>query len=703
MANPSAKQWKSWLDDARRVRTDLVDRSWSTNINFRVMQPFSYGDDDSPANDRVAVPEDWARTRQKTAQLASRVPKIVAKAKRPEFEAPAPTVTAAVNEYLKRTRFGYVLDENLADVINAAGLMACVVGVDTRTEQVEVEVPRPPIGLDPMTGQPIPDPEGPETQKVEQVVYKGFYTKRLSPGALLWPSEFMSSDWTQATWLAYECWEPVADVKRRYGKKIPESFKGSQGGPTLLSKDIQRFPRRQSADGDTENPADDGTRYAKITTVWYKAACYDENAPHPEHLRTIVFVDGVDEPVEEGDSDWQVWVDPQPEQPALGPDGQPQVGPDGQPVMQPAVPGHYLGLKRFPIVVGTLTYISDFATPPSDSQAARPQVREMIRSRSQMIRQRDHSVPVRWYDVNRLDELVVQRLQNGEWLDMIPVNGPGERVIGEVARASYPRESFQFASVIANDLDRTWSMSNVQLGLPNSSERSATEVQTTANANAVRLDYEKDRVAQYVTEVAEVLFSLMQRFLDDTDYVQVVGPDGVERLEAINAQAISGDFAFDFKADSSDRVDVISRQNSLLKLYNLAANSPSLARQAIEKELIESFGFDPAKFQVQPQQKGPEPPNISYRFSGEDLLNPMAVAVMLKSGHDIGPDDIKAAAMMIKDSVASVQGLPMAGQPSGGEGAPPAAVPPGLQPPDVEPPDVNEPINKRLADGSRMM
>ncbi len=350
--------------------------------------------------------------------------------------------------------------------------------------------------------------------------------------------------------------------------------------------------------------------------------------------------------------------------------------------------------------MGTLTYISDLAVPPSDSQAARPQVREMIRSRSQMIRQRDHSVPIRWYDVNRLDELTVGRIQKGEWLDMIPVNGPGERVIGEVARASYPRESFGFANVIGSDLDRTWSMSNTQLGTTNDTERSATEVGVVANANGQRLDYEKARVNRYLVEGAEVLFSLAQRFMDETRYVEIVGQDGAERLAPVTAAAIAGDYAFDIKADSSDRIDTATKQGNSVKLYNIVGNSSSVNRQALEAEIFELHGLDPAKMMAQPKEKGPEPPNISYRFSGEDLLNPIAVAVMLRAGHDLGQKDIQAAQMLIRDAVAGLRDMQPQMTPTSGGPAPPAPPPPGG---DVTPPTPVEPILKRLGDGTRMM
>ena len=685
---------RTYLDAAAKHRRDLVTNQWQTNVDFRVQKPFGGINDEGPAQDRVAVPEDWARTRQKTAQLSFQVPKILAKAKRPEFAAASPVVTALTNDLLTREcRAAYMIDEVLADVVNAAGLMVSVIGVDIRTESVEVDVPRPPIGLDPMTGEPVPDPQGPIKETVDRVVSQRFYWTRISPGAFLWPAEFTSSDWNQASWLAYDAWLPLADAKRRY-KKIPADFTGSSSSPLLLSEHVSDAPKQSSAGGDDPGASDSGARYAKVTTMWYKAACYDEAVAHPDALRTLVFVEGVDEPVEHDDTDWQVWVDERPEQP-----GQP--GPDGRPgPPQPASPGHYLGLTKFPIRVGTLTYISDLAVPPSDSQAARPQVREMIRSRSQMIRQRDHSVPIRWYDVNRLDELTVGRIQKGEWLDMIPVNGPGERVIGEVARASYPRESFGFANVIGSDLDRTWSMSNTQLGTNNDTERSATEVGVVANANGQRLDYEKARVNRYLVEGAEVLFSLAQRFMDETRYVEIVGQDGAERLAPVTAAAIAGDYAFDVKADSSDRIDTVTKQGNALKMYNVMAQSPSVNRQALEAEIFELHGFDPAKLMAQPKEKGPEPANVSYRFSGEDLLSPITIAILLKSGMDLGQKDIEAAQMLIRDAVAGMRDISPTMTPSSGAAAPPQPAP---QQTDIEPPLPNEPILKRLGDGTRML
>jgi len=361
--------------------------------------------------------------------------------------------------------------------------------------------------------------------------------------------------------------------------------------------------------------------------------------------------------------------------------------------------------------------VSDKAIPPSDTEAGRPQVRELIRSRSQMLRQRDHSVPIRWYNVNLVDDEIIEAIKRGEYQDILPVNGDGSRMIGEVARASYPRESFQFQSIIGNDLDRSWALSNNQLATTTDTERSATEAKLVQSAGDVRLDYEKSRCNRFLVEGAEVLFSLMQKFRAGTKYVRVPTLGG-EELQKIEPTDLQGEFLFDFLADSSDRVDKTTRQANTLKLYNLLANSPTVDRASLERELIELHGHDPTKVIRERPPDKPEPPNISYRFSGEDMLNPMVVALMMKAGHELTPQDIKAAAMMIQDAVGQMMtrhgqpgqpGAPGGAVPGGrmGPGGPPLlpGAPPGGPPgaPPVEPPETTAPILKRGADGSRFM
>lgn len=713
---------KTFIEASVNRRKELIDNVWKTNVNFRVQRPWGGTNADDQTVDRVASPEDWSRTKQKTAQLMFKLPKIIAKACRPEFRDKQAAVTSLVNTKLrKEVKAYYMIDECLADVINAAGLMVSCIGLNQYDRVVDVpdptwqaEVPDEtwqPEVIDEATGAVMPNPEpqgmvpNPVKQRVDQitqVLKKCFYWNRLSPASFLWPTDFTGSHWDQAPWLGYETWMLIEEAKKTF-KNFPANYKPVASRPVLLSEDLQEKKSAQASE-----------QWVKLQIIWYRAALYDSDAYHPDHLRKVVFLDGHDTPLEQGDTTWQKWVDPvDPVAPVPANPGNPALGIPATPE-QPGsegTPGYYMGLTKFPIRVETLTYVSDLAVPPSDSEAGRPQVRELMKSRSQMLRQRDMSIPIRWYDSNRLDELIADGLRDGTWQDMIPTNGPGDRVIGEVARAQYPRENFQFQQVLGGDLDRSWSLSNNQLSSLNSTDRSATEVNAVQSAGQVRLDYEKERVNRYISEGAAVLFSLMQLFMEGKDYVEVVGEGGAKELvEMSRADIVGAHYEFEFVPDSSDRVSIETKQANALKLFNLLGNSPTVNRPRLEEQIMELHGADPAELVVEAKEKGPEPPNISYRFGGEDLLNPMVVAIMMKAGHGLTPQDIGSAAMMIQDSIKQMMLAKSQLNPQnlGGQPMPPTQPTPGgnAPPPELQsqvtPPETNPPILKRAEDGTHL-
>jgi len=694
-----AAAWKGRIAAAEKNK-DTYLKVWQESVNYRAMKPFPMATTDNVDHvDRVALSEDWSRTKAKTAELAFKLPKIVAGASRPEFQDSAPIVTALVNKTLRRLRAHYVVDECLADVINAAGVMAAVVGMDIRTEEVPIssaplpaanEIVAPPFG----DVSPIADlvdtsagpvdlgdttPTKPALVSVRRRIYQSPTLNRISPADLLWPADFRLSDWRKAPWLGYTTTMTEVEIRREWEDKIPDDWQAeSVKVEGTLADDL-----RPTSDQSVKSPT------VEVTVIFYYAACYDADKSHPECIRSLTFIDGIDDPVEEGDVDEQMWVPEQPEIPA---------GPNGEPG-SPAVRGHYEGLTRLPILVETLAYVSDTAIPPSDSEVGRSSVRELMRSRSQMIRQRDHSVPIRWYDTNRLDETVIDGLRAGRWQDMIPVNGPGDRIVGEVSRAAYPRENFSFDAVIRQGLDQAWSLSNPALGLPNAETKSATEVSAMGAATSKRSDYEKERVNRFVVAIAETLYSLMQRYDVAEDYVEIVGEDGAETLVAVKPLDLKGQHEFDFVSDSSDRLDAQTRQVNIIKMYNLMANSPSINRRELERQVWIEFGQDPKKMMAPPAEPAPEQPNISYRFGGEDMLNPIAVALLLKA-NAITPKEIADATLLIQDAIRKTQTTDASIVPD------PSAlqdVPPGGGGGKVEPPETNAPILKRAEDGSRLV
>ncbi len=694
-SDPSAGSFAAWrarIDAAVSNRKTYLD-DWRTNVSYRVMQVFQGSEGDASV-DRVALPEDWARTKQKQSQLSFQLPKIVASHSRPEALPFAPHVTAAVNQVLTKTcKAHYMIDECLADAINATGVLASKIRIDIITEEVEIQDPSQPP---PVEGVP----SVPRMIKTTRTVARRLGWDRLSTSALLWPAEFASSHWDQAPWLGHDQLVPCAVVKKHpvWGPIVAAAVEGGketpvehEGAPENLSKDITSASRGKL-----------GTVPCyRLQEIWYRAAQFDTDARHPDHLRTLVFIEGLTEPVQSGDADEQTWVPATPDVPPMPAGVNPMTG---QPT--PAVPGvegkpgHFTGLVEFPIRVETLTYVSDVAIPPSDSRAGRAQVNELMRSRAQMLKQRDTSIPIRWYDVNRVDETIVEEIRKGNWQDMIPMNGPGDRAIGEVARANYPRENFQFQAVLGRDLDGAWSLSNNQLGSPNSGERSATEISAVQNAASIRLSYEKGKVNRYVAEGSAVLWSLMQRYTTGPEYVEILGQNGAKILAAMPKDAYAQHYEFDFVPDTSDHIDLETKQERFTKTYNLMRKSPNAIGAAMDAEMVRLHGYDPAQFIKEAPPPAPEPPNVSFRFSGEDLSSPIALALALKS-YPLTPADIATSAMMIKDALARQIAMPpqevMDGThvAPGAEGAPPLTKDPNA----IEPPETVEPILKRSVTG----
>jgi hypothetical protein len=681
MSEKDSAAWRGRIEAASKNRQDFLT-SWQTNVSFRVQKPFS-GDVvsvESQEADRLSLPEDWARTKQKTAQLMFYLPKVVAKATEPLWQEMAPVVTEALNKTMrKECQARYMIDECLADVINASGVMVSMVGVDLRYEQVDIEEKI----FDPVLQQEIPTGQ---MIQVPRLASRRFYWKRISPALFLWPAEFTGSNWDEAPWLGREYFLTLAQAKQRF--KLPADWEPKESAkPELVSDRVRNETSKQY-----------GTSYVKVQEIWYKACEYDESVARPDALRRLTFVDSYEHPVEHEAPEWQEWVDAQ----EAVPEGPP--GPDGNPTTppRPEIPGHFRGIRKFPIRVETLTYVSDTSIPPSDSEAGRPQVREMIKSRSQMIRQRDHSIPLRWYDVNRVDDAVIQNFRNGVYQDFIPMNGTGDRAIGEVARANYPRENFEFTNVIGADLDRSWALSNNQLATLTDTERSATEVKQVGAAADTRLFYEKDKINNYIVGGVEVLYSLMQLFMDEPAWVTVVGQDGADVLKQATPDMFQAEYEFEFVPDSSDRVDQTTKLDKTLKAYNLLGGSPGINRQELERQVIVDLGLDPQKIIAPPPEPQPEKPNISYRFGGEDMLNPIALALLLKS-EQVTPEEIKAAAMVLQDAVKQIstpQNLPGTRPPDEAAGVVPAGDPNGGP---VEPPQGQiDPILKRGVTGEHL-
>jgi hypothetical protein len=144
-------------------------------------------------------------------------------------------------------------------------------------------------------------------------------------------------------------------------------------------------------------------------------------------------------------------------------------------------------------------------------------------------------------------------------------------------------------------------------------------------------------------------------------------------------------------------LDANQRIQRLMGVLNMVGKSGFVNPEPIITEICELAGLDPAVIITKPNPPQTEPANISLRLTGaEDLMNPLVLAFLYKSGQAPGPELMLAAKKAIAESMQALTPEEQQPQPApiGPEGAPPA--PPNTAPAG-QPEDWNtmSKINKR--------
>lgn len=646
--------WRSRLAAARRRREDLVSL-WQENVDARRGKTTETG----RAQTGITVNQDWPLTKAKIAQLYSQTPDVRLHPRTPASAPAVPVFATVLNDTIEQESVGSAIEEVLADVVNASGIGAVIVSMDQRTEPREVPA------LDPLT---LP-PDIQETiragtfampmQTVEHVTDIRFPVRRISPADLLIPSDFTGSHYDHARWLAYDgrmTW-PQAVLALRLGEDVKDQVLGADrrasGVSSSLNTDTTKFR-------DTE--------VVNFTEVFYWRHYYHQDETSFSALQRVVFVEGLDAPV-------------------LNEPYQAQ---------RKASDGAMLGVVRFPIRVLTLTYISDDGLPPSDSSVGRMQVDELESSRDAMVQQRKYSVPMRWGDTNRISPNVKSLLEQGIHQGFIWTNGPGDRAVGEVAKANFPQEKFEFDRIIKSDLTEIWQVGTNQAGGFASGERSASEARIVQQNFQTRVGHERAKVTAFFLSIAEVLAGHLALF----GQFDVPQTKDAERMATWDRTALANDVVYSIRADATVRLDAEQRIEQLTRALNLTAQSGFVNPKPLIAEILELSGIDPATVVIDPTPKLPDPVRISIG-SADDMMNPLMLAAAMRTQQAGTDEDVAHATAMIQSLLTRLASpLPLQngpqGQPSDPTALPSAIARPGIAHADWE---TSPRIERRAEDG----
>lgn len=602
--------WRRRISAARKRRDDLVSL-WQENVDARRGRGAETDTDAA----QTAVNQDWPLTKAKIAQLYSQTPEVRLTPRDPAFQQAVPTFGRRLNDVISDAQVGAAIEEVLADVVNASGIGGVLVACEKRTEPREVPAIDP--SLLPPEAQQALMAGGLEVPmvEVEQMTDLRYLAQRISPADLLIPSDFTGSIYDQARWLGHEGRMTWAQASRAFGLDETQQDaalggdKRAGGLTNTLNTDSTKF-----RDSEVVN----------YTELFYWRHYYHEDETRFDAIQRVVFVDGIDDPV----------VD------------EPYVG-------QKRVEDGIVGMRRLPIRILTLTYISDDSLPPSDSTVGRFQIEELEASRDAMVQQRKHSIPIRWFDANRVSPNTRSLLEKGTFQGFIPTNGPGDRAVGEVARASFPQEKFEFDRVIKADLTEIWQVGSNQAGAFASGERSASEARIIQQNFQTRVGQERDKVTKFFVGIAECLAGLVALY----DDLQVQLPEGVP------PESIANGFVYTVRVDSTVLLDAAEQIERLQRGLNLTAQSGYVNPKPVIAKIWELLGEDPSQIVVDPQPKAPEPVKVSVS-KAEDLMNPLFVATLMRTGQAPTPGDLAAAKELLM--AAYLPTVPVPPQPEGG-------------------------------------
>lgn len=661
-----ASYFKSRIEAAKRNRKRFAEE-WKTNVELRLGRPtalYTGGVTVETGDQKNAVNPDWALTKTKTANLFSQVPMVQGTHENKEYAPAVPMFMKELNFQIgeKRANVAVPMEEVLNDVVNAAGVGGVVVGYAARfhTKMVPDKEAAKTI-TDPAVLQQMEQTGLIKLIPTKEVTDYRFFATRLSPTSLLWPAEFKGSDFDNSSWLGYQDRMSWGEAKSEF--KLNDADKETVLGASDTATSEENLQENQ------ESRSTGDLRDVRFTRIYYWRYRLDPEEPSFSCIWQIAWVEGKPDPVLH--EQWH-----------------------GQ-ELDPAT-GQYIGARRFPLRVLTLTYITDNPVPPSDSAAGRPQVNDMRRSRAQMFMNRDRSRPLRWHDVNRIDPEIAATIMRGTWQNSIPVNGDGTRVMGEVARASYPAEDMSFDQQTKADLMEMWQIGPNQLSQTSGGDTTKGEAEIVQANFATRIGQERARVATFFLGIVDVIAGLVALY---SDYPSLTPQERDQMMQVWNPKQLSHELVLKVRPDSTIVLDSTQRTQRLSSFLNLTAKSGYVNVLPIITEMAELAGLDPTEVIKQPQPPPPDEPTISYRFSGkEDLQNPVVMAMLVKAKQAPSPEDMDAAKKILQNNLQPpAPPQPPPGPPGApGQGGPPLPV--GPPPPPALPPDHNEHPNWHLGD-----
>lgn len=553
----------------------------------------------------------FRNTEQKKALLWARLPELILTPREPlsglidpQTGQPADGDTIAD---LKRAVLAEKLDEANADLMVNEALFDVfqTSGIGWTKICYQSDVAYPPSDA-PTTPTPQPGailqlgtPPVPAPQPV--VVNERWRWYRFSAEKGLLPSDFHSTNFDEAPYLAMEFIEPLTEQARR-GYNLPPDFTGTVSRDEMLSTS----ERDRALEGTGKKSLIKGVE------IWLYACYFDPTVANSQVMRRLVLIEGLkDRPAIYRNSPYQT------------------IQPDGR-----LSKDSLIGNPLHPLV---LRVASDTAYVPPDAAFTDPLVRIKNTDMNRDIKRKDANIPRFVHPVSASQ--AIDRLKNmdtGQGVavpDDVYMRFP--TIIKEIPHLTEAQSDVAADQEIDRAIQETLGIGANQAGAYNRTVHSATEVATVQANVSARQKKEQSDLLRWFLRGVQKFDALLQQFLTQPGYVDLVGQDGARVLTAYTNAHLRGSYAYDAHPDSQLTMDVATLRKEFTDFVNFMAKSGWIDLGFVARRGALLFGFNPSRTVRAPQPPPPPPPphpNVSLALKAADLAIPEVHIVLQQLG-----------------------------------------------------------------------
>lgn len=282
--------------------------------------------------------------------------------------------------------------------------------------------------------------------------------------------------------------------------------------------------------------------------------------------------------------------------------------------------------------------VPDHFYPMGDLEAIAPLVKELSKTRSEMMNHRARyarKYVARKSAIAKTDLTKIASKRDGEVIFVEDDNFPLQDVIQPVNQIGMDPGLYNWSQAIENDIQDISGITEFMRGGGGQIRRTATEASLLQDAANVRTAEKLDRVETFIANLATKLLQINQQYVTGQQAAKVIGRDGGSLWVPYTREDIKGQYEFRVEAGSTVPKNETFRRQSALGM--LQALGPFIATGQVNVEellrvvLRDGFAIkNPEKFIMQPQQQ-------QQMMGGPSGVNSQAMALGMGGG-GVGAD-----------------------------------------------------------------